>query len=102
MCRRRRRGLEADGAGGQVCVERVYGRVGSQGAAQLETGGVVSFIDVEQVLIVEGDRLVWSPPGYFNLHLVRSGQHIQLARAGVTLPKSGWAGRMCPLLARCK
>ena len=26
------RGLEAGGAGGRVCVERVYGRVGSQGA----------------------------------------------------------------------
>ena len=53
-------------------------------------GGVVPFVNVKQVLIV--DRLVWSPPGFFNLHLARSG-HIQLAGAGVTLPQSGLAGR---------
>ena len=40
------------GAGGGVCVDRVYGRVGSQGAAELEIGGVVPFVDVKQVLIV--------------------------------------------------
>ena len=83
-------GLEADGAGGQVCVEMVYGRVGSQGAAQFEIGGVVPFVDVEQVLIVDGDRHFWSSPGSFNLHLARSG-HIQLAGAGVTLPQSDLA-----------
>ena len=86
------RGLEADGAGGGVCVDRVYGRVGSQGAAQLKIGGIVPFEDVEQVLNVEGDILVWSPPDSFNLHLARSG-HIQLAGAGVTLPQSGLSGR---------
>ena len=46
------RGLEVGRAGGRVCVERVYGRVGSQGAAELEIGGVVPFVDVKQVLIV--------------------------------------------------
>ena len=50
------RGLEVGRAGGRVCVERVYGRVGSQGAAELEIGGVVPFVDVKQVLIV--NRLV--------------------------------------------
>ena len=39
------RGLGAGGAGGRVCVERVYGRVGSQGAAVLEIGGVVPGVD---------------------------------------------------------
>ena len=50
----------------------------------------MSFIDVEQVLIVEGDTLVWTTPGSFNLHLARSG-HIQLARARVILQI--WPGR---------
>ena len=44
------RGLEAGGAGGRVCVERV---TLCQGAAELEMGGVVPFVNV---LIV--DRLV--------------------------------------------
>ena len=36
------RGLEADRAGGGVCVDRVYyGRVGSQGAAELKIGEIV-------------------------------------------------------------
>ena len=64
------RGLETDGSGGGFCVESVDG---SQGAAQLKIGGVVFFVDVELVLNVEGDIVVWSPPDSFNLHLV-SGQ----------------------------
>ena len=73
----------AGGVGGWVCV-----RVGSQGAAELEIGGGLPFVDVKQVLIV--DRLVWSHPGSFNLHLARSG-HKQLAGAEVILPV--WPGR---------
>ena len=46
------------------------------------------FIDFEPFLNVEGDIVVWSHPGSFNLHLVRSGR-IQLAGAGVNLPQSG-------------
>ena len=41
--------------------------------AQLKIGGVLFFVDVELVLNVEGDIVVWSPPDSFNLHLV-SGQ----------------------------
>ena len=37
------RGLEADRAGGGVCVDRVYGRVGSQGAAELKIYEIVPF-----------------------------------------------------------
>ena len=44
-----------------------------------------------QVLNVEGDIVVWSPPGSLNLHLARSG-HIQPAGAGVNLPQSGLSG----------
>ena len=47
------RGLEADGAGGGFCVERVDGRVGSQGAAQLKIGGVVFFVMLKKSLLLK-------------------------------------------------